>query len=156
MAEAAKVIETPAYRIKESQMQRFEFSNTQWDVGVDPHVTPDDVKRPEFWANVSRPKNMKIGDICRVRPHDRSWTAFVEVLDCGPNWAKVDLYQLADRRGQEPLADGEAPKGFSVTWQGPVNRFVVMRDSDKAVISKGHKDKAEAQIALIEHARTAG
>jgi hypothetical protein len=154
MAESSNVVHVPRYRTNNSRVQGFNYANTAWAVAVEVGVPFEEVLKPEFWAHVVQSKNMKIGDYLHVTPDDRSWWAWLIVRDCGNAWAKVGVIQKVDFEDMTLSADDDVTKGFSVLWQGPVNKYVVLREKDKAVISKGHKSKPEAQIAMIEHARS--
>jgi hypothetical protein len=151
----ATVINLPRYRVKEAQVQRFEFDNTVWSVSVDAGLPFEEVLKPEFWANVVRPKNMKIGDELKVTPNDNSWRAHLLVRDCGAVWAKVGVLSKVEFEAQEESGD-QSVSGFRVEWQGLANKHVVIREKDGAIIAKGFKTKPEAQIAMIEHARAVG
>jgi hypothetical protein len=158
MAEpAVQEKERPIYRLTRDRIQVVisGYANAIFDAWVPPHVPPNDALRPEFWAHVVQEKGMQRGNFCYVRPDDNRWTLYVEVIDCGPNWLKARKCWLVEDDSAPPRDNG-VTKGFSVAWQGQVNKYVVTRDSDKAVMSKGHKTEAAANIAMIEHARTVG
>lgn len=155
VAAQSNVVTLPRYRVKEAQVQRFEFENTVWSVSVDTGVPFDEILKPEFWANVVNPKNMKIGDKLDVRPNDASWWALLLVRDCGSVWAKVGVIQKVDFDVQTSSGDDSVP-GFHVEWQGLGNKHVVIRDKDNVVVAKGFKTKPEAQIAMIEHTKAIG
>lgn len=160
MAEAAiKVEAQPIFRFKDDQIHVLisGYTGATFEAVVPPSVTPEDILRPECWAHVVQSKDIRAGNKVEVSPYDRSWWLQVWVVDKGPNWAKVRTLVLRDFRDEAVAAPEAAfPSGFSVQWQGPINKFVVTRDNDKTVIAKGFKTKPEAQIAMIEHARTIG
>lgn len=157
MAETAiKVEEKPVFKLRDDQIHVLinGYTGATFEAHVPPNVTPDDLLVPECWAHIVQSKGLRPGNKVEVSPHDRTWFLQVWVIDVGPSWAKVRKLSLCDFR-DEPQAQesSELPKGYSVQWQGPINKYVVTRDSDKAVIAKGFKTKPEAQIAMIEHAR---
>lgn len=155
-AQESNVVTLSRFRVKEAQIQRFEFDNTVWSVSVDANTPYEEILKPEYWAHVVLPKNMKIGDEIKAKSVTGEWFAWLMIRDCGNTWAKVEVLFKKDFEAAKPEADGVSIPGFKVEWQGIANKFVVIREKDGAVISQGHKRKSDAQIALIEHNRSIG
>ena len=157
MAEPAiKLPEAKVYRLPRARIHAVisGYANAIFDAYVPPDVPPSDALHPEFWSHIVQEKGIQPGNFCYVRPDDRRWTLYVEVIDRGTNWLRARKLWLVEDESVV-IDSGDLTKGFSVVWQGPINKYVVMRDSDKTLISKGH-DKSGAQIAMIEHVRSIG
>lgn len=150
--EVVKPVVPKSYSIKESHVQRAEFGNTVWRADIDPGTPFEEILRPEFWAHVTVPRSFNPGDKIELYPQDGSYYAMLLVRDCGATWAKVEvLLEKKFEAGRDPVNIDTS--GYEVHWQGPVNKYVVIRLSDKAVISKGFKAKEDAQIALLNHVK---
>jgi hypothetical protein len=157
MADAALAIVSPKqYRLRESRMQRVEFKNTFWDVVVEAGTPFEEILQPEFWAHVIRGKNLMAGDEIRVRPDEGHYLARLFVRDVGPlgNWAKVALLEKFDFDGEQTQSGDQDIDGFEIKFQGPVNKHVVVRKKDGAVIMQGISTRVEAAAWLSDYART--
>lgn len=118
----------------------------QWFVEVNNDVTPEDLKRPAFWAHcANRFKHLaKVA----VMPADGSFYAEMLVRDVGRAYAVCSLLSLT-KFGADIKVPADADYDFK--WAGPTAKFRVIRLSDNAVVSEGHADKMVAQVWLVEH-----
>src|SRR5688572_23221597 len=94
MAEpAVKIPDTPApsYRINRKSIHLIVngIASAIYDITVPPEVPPSDALRPEFWSHIVQEMGLQPGNFAYVRPDDRRWTLYLEVLDVGPNWLKA-------------------------------------------------------------------
>jgi hypothetical protein len=85
---------------------------------------------PEFWAHVG--KDLRPFDRIELMAQDRTFIAELVVLSSGPGFAKVKLlesYDLTDdMAGVEAEESAESP--FLVKWNGPSDKYAVIRTSD--------------------------
>lgn len=120
-------------------------------------VTKDDILKPSFWAHHA----------IRLRPHDEikavaedgTWIAYLTVLDCSRNWARVQMlahYTLTSTdvsltQASNEEVNTEAQK-YEIKFRGPL-KFSLIRKSDGAVIEEGIATKDEAEKRLDAYAR---
>lgn len=108
----------------------------------------DDALNPEYWANVAA--TLRQHDTIRIIPEDGSYFAELLVLDAARGYAKVKILRhvLLD----EPVGDAEAPLiDLFVKWDGPHNKFTVIRKSDGEKLKTGFVEKTSAQRWLDDH-----
>jgi hypothetical protein len=131
----------------EDRWQLKEHRNQGHWICVSPATTPDDLMRPEFWANVAR--HLHRADTVEVHWDDASQFAELYVLDAGRNWASVDI--LRHKSLKRPLLKDQ--EQYDVGFNGPVDKFRITRRSDRQVIKAGFATEADALKYLSEHKR---
>ena len=119
-----------------------EFINARHAICL-PAGTPfDNVKRPEFWANIVR---IKPDDIIEVRTEDRKFYAELLVLARGRNWATVAVIR-------EPVAlkaaalPPSATSAYKIEYGGSHVQWRVLRESDMSVIRDKFPTEDAAQL----------
>lgn len=130
-----------------------EHTNQNWTLTVESGTTLDDVLKPEFLSNVS--KQMRPYDRIRVRVDSGEWYAELLVLTCGRAWAKLVVVfkiDLAENSLEE--LEGDIMDAYFVKWQGPHNKFCVIRKVDKEPIKEQCETKQEAQNWLSSYLLT--
>jgi hypothetical protein len=148
MSEAAKnyagIAVIPALGM--DRFKRAEFMEPVHHALVPEGCTADDLKRPEFWAHVSR--IMGFGHLVHAMAEDRSFYAQGIVLDAGATWAKIDWFMVREL-GAATNLDAE-DEDYVVRFI-PTKGFRVVRKSDRAVIKDGLADRGAALIYIKEH-----
>ena len=115
---------------------------------VKPEVTLEEVSDPAFWSHVS--DQMDPLDTIEVRWEDGSKIAHLRVLWCERTFARVKVISVETL--DEVQANQEAKfLKHRVEWKGSVQKHVVIRNSDNAVIQSGFKERALAAAWLTEH-----
>lgn len=130
----------PASGLSTSDYVRTEYVATP-DVGTDYET----VLKPLFWAHVAN--RLRQWDEIEVRAADGTWLAKLVVIDRGPQWAKVaelHFYNFERKLEVDPVATSAAASEYELKWAGPVAKWRVTRLVDKAVMTDGHVDKADA------------
>lgn len=140
-------------KINQNRMQSGDFVRTLWVATVEQGVTREDVMDPSFWAHVS--SQFKPYDRIEVRVDDGLFFLELLILACDRTWAKV--YELSSHsltasdvsltQAEEEMAE------YEVKWNGPSNKFVVIRKSDNTIIKKG-MEKDEASKFLDGYLKT--
>lgn len=152
-----KPAEKPAPQLPPGHLQLFEQVSIRYDAVIAQGVKPDAMLEPGFWAHHAvklRPMNE-----IRARAEDGTWIAYLVVLDCSRNWAKVQilhLHQLTSADVSLTQASEQEVRTFiekhSVTWRAQ-HKFSIVRKADRAVIHEGIETKDGAQAWLEGHAR---
>lgn len=154
MAEAAHVVPIQSkYKILEGRFQ--DNKSISWIATVPVGVPYERVLEPEFWVHIVGPKNVQPTNEIKVVADDGSYVALLYVRDCGAAWG-AKVAEIWKRDFDTPAVDAtnDMPAGYKIDWRGLSEKFVVVRESDGAVIVSGKKTKPDAQIALLEHVKS--
>ena len=114
---------------------------------VIPHgTTIEQVLNPSFWKHNCNMLQPRTQILCEFE--DGTRFLWLIVLSSGDTWAKVDII-LDKVFGETAAADAismkqDDDKEFDVIWNGPANRFCVIRTKDKEIIQKGLQQKEDA------------
>jgi hypothetical protein len=139
----------PAAPLSFDRWQLKEHRNPGHWICVQAGVTIEQLLEPAFWANVAR--NLQPRSTVEVHWDDASQFAELYVLDAGRNWASVDvLRHHADlkRPNLKHLAEQ-----YEVGFNGPVDRFRILRLSDREVIKAGFATEVDAHKFLADYKR---
>lgn len=109
---------------------------------------PEDLLEPSCWANVAR--YLRPCQLVEVHWDDRSHLAEYYVLDCGRNWANVDIWQ--SKRFRAAVRPHQATQ-YGIAFNGPVDKFRITRLNDGAVIKAGFASENDARKFLEEYLR---
>lgn len=153
MSEVAEKLEQPkeAPAIYEYQMRLTESVVLDYFITVDPEVTRADLLRSDFWMHVAN--SFKPFTKLRVAAEDGSFYAELMVLSAGRNWAAVHELGYYDLHAGAKAAEKalNEPKDFEVQWKGPINKYCIVRLSDKEIIQKNIEQKEAAYLKLSEY-----
>lgn len=115
----------------ETRFKLAEYERNDWILNV-PHGTElEDCLPTDFWAHIAA--KLRPYDHIEIRAEDGSWLAYVLVLGCDRNWAKVHVlekYELTDVK----LAFSNEAKVIP-KWTGPQTKWRAQRVSDGAILS---------------------
>lgn len=126
------------------------FYYNRYDFEVETGVSLDDALQPSFWAHVGA--RFKEFDRLTLLAQDKTWTADVIVLAAGTGFAKVKLLYAVDLTDNDaPVADAEDE--MEVKYNGPSDRYVVIRKKDNVKLQTGFATKGEALAAAANHVR---
>jgi hypothetical protein len=137
-----------------------ESARNHWVVTVEQGTTREDLKRPEFWALVS--KNMRPYDRLEVRSDDGTFWAEYLVLSSDRAWARVHELRFEALGTQDvSLTQAQADdvrSRYEIAWRGPHLKHCVERKDGSKVerLREGFGDKLAAQTWLEQHLKTAG
>ena len=137
-----------------------EAARNYWVVTVEQGTTRDDLKRPEFWALVS--KDFRPYDRIDVQCDDGTFFAEYVVRTADRTWAKVQelaFHSLGTKDVSLTEAEAlEQRKRYEAKYRGPHLRYCVERkDGDKVTrIKDGCQDEAAALTWLADHLKTIG
>lgn len=138
--------EIPAFhpnrmKLAEQAYRRFRFL-------VPSGTAVDDLKRPSIWAHVAR--DWRPNDIVEVMPDDRAWFAECFVLDCGTQYAKLQV--LRESKLEAVKVGGlAAVPGHSIEYGGEHEKWRVIRDADRKILKSGHATQGDAFNWLTNH-----
>lgn len=139
----------PAPQLGVGALSEFDYASHRWDARIGIGVSPEDLLVPGFWAHHA----MRLSPMDEIRAHaeDGSWVAYLLVLDCSRNWAKVKLlsaHQLTTADVSLTAASDAEVKAVieahEILHRGP-RRWSVVRRSDRAVL---HEDELQKEAAL--------
>lgn len=124
-----------------------EFKRHDWVADVEVGITLDDVMEPSFWAHNA--VKMSPYDQIQVRAEDGTWIAYLVVMFCERNWARVMLDRvLKVQQNTEAPTESIAHR---IEWKGPHHKFGVIRTKDSEMLHSGFVTKDEAAVWLKNH-----
>lgn len=136
-----------------------DYIRTHFVAVAEQGTTRDELKSPEFWKNIA-PK-VKVWDKIDVLSDDGTFYAEYLVMSCGRAWVKVRemLYinlttsdvSATQAEAQDGVVQADSKEGHVVAWKGPINKWSIIRNSDKEYIKKGFDSEADATTALNEY-----
>ncbi len=110
--------------------------------------TREDLLQPGYWAHVAT--MFAPFDRIECRSETGEWFSDLVVISSGRNYAVMREVQHVNFTDQ-PTAPVQAVESkHHIVWKGP-KKFVVVRNSDKAIISEGHHTRTDAQLALDQY-----
>ena len=113
---------------------------------ADPGHSIEDLKNPEYWANVSAQMSpwMRV----EARAKDGSWMADLVVTSVGRNWARVKVLNYW------PLATADVERTETGTHEVVFREskgWSVIRKADRAVLREGEETREQAEAWLTKH-----
>lgn len=120
-----------------------------YDVILPGEVAMEDALKPEYWAHIGA--KLKQHDVITIFPEDGSGFVEVIVLNAGRGFAKlrpIREVQFAEP-GEDPV-DEDA--NLQVKWNGPHEKYVVIRRTDGEKLKTGLASKVDAQRWTLEYA----
>lgn len=126
-----------------------EFKAHFFIADAEANVQPEQVLEPAYWAHVAA--QMDPFDHITVRAEDGTWIAFLIVVACERNYARVVLDRVV-RLVSETSAPVDSIK-HKAEWKGPFHKWCVIRTSDSQMVHSGDKTKFEAETWLRNHER---
>ena len=147
--EATEAPKPIRYRGMESRLFLARSAQNEWVYLVDAGVPYEAALKPDFWAAFA--SKFTPYDRIEVRIEDGSWIGWLRVIDNGLIWVKVF-------QEREPLIISERPSeravpidGHTIKWNGPADKWAVIRDSDRAKLQAGFQTRDAAMIWLSGH-----
>jgi hypothetical protein len=136
-----------AVTLPPTRLQRAEHYCVAYAVVLPGGVTLDQAMKPEYWAHVG--KNLRQHDTIRLIPEDGSYFAEALVLDSGPGFAKLKMLRhVSLEENGEAVAE---TVDFFVKYNGPHDKWSVIRRSDGEKLKTGLAAKPDAQRWLDDH-----
>lgn len=128
-------------KITGPRLKQAEYVRTPYRAEPEAGTAFETVLKPEYWSHVA--SKLRPGDKIEIMPEDMAWYAELLVVDCTALSARVAILlpPLDLDVSSEPTI---AVDSHEVKWKGPQMKFVVIRKSDGAIVSRGHS-KAEAE-----------
>lgn len=136
-----------------ARIQLAEEARQRYRQTIDAGVSVEDALDRAMWVHVA--KQLRSGDILELRAEDNAWYAEVLVSDVKitdtavhiPTFALLWHTVLATAVKSAVEPDGS----YTTKFNGPADRFVVIRSSDKVKVAKGlpTKEAAEAKMAEL-------
>ena len=121
---------------------------------VEESIKPEHVLQPDFWRHVA--SQLRPYDEIIVATDSCAWRMELLVCDvwhCGARVVELSRVDMtAEGEGGNDVADD-----LRVQWRGPVNKFCVVRASDKVILKGGleNKNTALETLAAIAQERAA-
>lgn len=113
---------------------------------------------PTFWSSVARSKRFQPGQTIYAQNDETSWFAELKIVECGASWARVvewnyqTVAEMAEKHAGR-AGGGDARSQHRVEWGGAIDKFRILRLSDKTVIRTGFDTDLEANRYLDDHLR---
>lgn len=132
-------------------MQLAEYKYNEWAADPEQGTTLEDMLDPSYWAHSAR--NLKSRDKIIVWEESGAFYAELLVIDAGANWAKVEQLEYKELHDR---ADSRAVHidNHEVKWNGPHDKWVVIRDSDRAKLVSKQPTRKAAMTWLEDHVRS--
>lgn len=138
-------------KISEARFHEATFNRNVWSIIPEFGTTKEDILRPEYWAHISI--KLKPMDKIEVVFEDMSQYIELMVVDSGRVWTKVVVISEKMLENVEQELPKEL-KQFEVKWQGPHNKYVVVRLKDNEILKKEISSKEEATLWLQNYRKT--
>lgn len=138
----------PAPPIGEDRWQLKEHRNPGHWICVPVGTTLEQLLVTGFWANVAR--HLSARTTIEVHWDDASQFAELYVLDCGRNWASVDVLRHKEQLRRPQSLEQEE---YQVSFNGPVDKWRIVRISDRQPIKAGFATEGDAYRYLAEYKR---
>jgi len=118
-----------------------------WVATVEPHITREDLLKPDFWANIA--VAFKQFDRIEVRQDDGKFFAEYLILNSDKNSAYLKELTWLDL--------DDKPKGskaeFKYKYRGPYAKHSIIRTKDDSVMVEKLETKIDAEKWLADHLR---
>jgi hypothetical protein len=137
------------YRGMESRLHLARSAQNEWVYNVETGVPYEATLTPDYWAAFSQ--KFTPYDRIEVRCEDMSWIGWLRVIDAGLNWTKVVEERPVLVLGERPSDRLVSLDGHAIKYMGVVDKWVVIRDSDKAKLQAGLQSRDAAIIWLQGH-----
>lgn len=134
-----------------------EYRRQEWVVTPEAGVTLQNLLDPTFWSHVSG--RMKPMDIVEVFIEDGSAYYRMMVTSCNRIAANLIVLYSKDLTAEEqetfntPVAS--AANNYEAKWQGPAEKWIVLRTKDKAKVKTGFGSREEAEAHIKDLALAA-
>lgn len=152
-------IKETARKVMPGRCKSAELVRNSWAITVEHGTSREDIKRPEFWALVS--KNFRPYDRIEARADDGTFFAEYIVLSADRAWARVHELRF-EALGTQDVSLTEAAAAdirarYTIKYNGPHLKYCVERQDGEAVerLQQG-MDKPAATIWLEQHLKTVG
>jgi hypothetical protein len=115
------------------------------------NATLDDLLRPDYWTHVAH--KLRRGDLVEVFPEGEAYYAQLIVRSSGNGWANLEPLFL---RQFETEASTKTTLTTVVEWGGAVDKYRVIRLSDRYALSVGHNTQGAAVAWQLAHEKAVG
>lgn len=133
-----------------ARMQLAEHARQDWVATAEEGTTIEDVLDPQYWSHMAA--QMQPMDRIDVRVDTSEWLLELLVIQVGRNWARCAVLHQHDLT---PPSEADAvASGFEVKWGGPLNKWRVIRLSDREVLSMKHDNREAAADWLRQYEKT--
>ena len=137
----------PQPQLESDRFGATEQKNNFWTItvpGGEHKPSKDELLHPSFLAHVAG--KLSPYDEIRVRCDDGSF--YARLLVTRTDWASAGC-EVLEWKELNAVNDARTTTiGFDVKWNGPHDKWVVIRNSDKAVVHKGAGSQRDAQFWL--------
>lgn len=164
VAEKPQQYDAPApKKILGRDLRRSDVSRPSYRVLLqDNSITPQDVLRPEFFANVAEmfTKDSWPYAIVEIIWSDSSKFMEIIVISATRVTAKTHVLRFVDFEKQQENFDGmiyysnsdaKDHKSYEILWKGSIDKHVIIRLSDKEKLAEGISTKAMANAWLDDY-----
>lgn len=144
-----------AISLAPNALQDFEHFCRHYGLSLAHDVTLERVMQTDFWAHVGG--KLRPFDRITLMAEDRTWMAELVVLSAGKGFARMHLLQRFDLvESADELEAGEADAlPLTVKWNGPAEKWVVIRKADQQKLKVGMDSKTDAESFALNYRRAA-
>ena len=138
----------PVPAIHDGRFAAAEYERSTWVITAEEGTIPEDVLNADYYAHVAA--KLSPYDRIEVRANDGTWVAELLVLDVSRLWAKVHalhLHKLTTVDVSQSNVERSLP--YFVRYQGPHDKWVVVRRADSQAVSTGHGTPEAANEWMI-------
>ena len=136
-------------------LQDFEHFCRHYGLALAHDVPLERALEQDFWAHVGG--KLRPFDRITLMAEDRTWMAETVVLSAGKGFARLHLLQRFDLvASADELEAAEADAlPLTVKWNGPKEKWVVIRKADQNKLKTGIDSKADAESFALNYRRAA-
>lgn len=145
------MINNKVRKIGSNRLKLAEYTRNVYAVYSDVGVLPEDVLRPEYWANIAN--MLKPGDRIEITAEDNAFFMEVLVLAVGKHRVNVVSLRLADLNEVKSSVEPELAE-YKITWGGNTTKHRVIRVSDGVIVHQGSATKTDAEHWLRDYMKS--
>ena len=148
MAEEKKEPQIP--QLSPARFKGGEYVRSVWIAIAEQEHTREHFKDRNYWSHASQ--KLKPYDHIEVVRDDGTLYAEYLVLEVGRGWANVHELAYHSLTSKDVAQTQVANiQGYEIKWNGPHNKWIVVREVDQAKIHEQCATREEATLWLTEH-----
>jgi hypothetical protein len=135
----------PAPPITLSRLKESQYARTVYTLTVPNDTSPQDLLRDTYWQHIAT--KFRVRDRIEVMPDNGRWFVELIVMDCGRQFAHVEVMRVKDFVKVAKHTSETAP--YKIEYSGPHVKYQIIKDG--VALSKGHETEDAARRWVKSH-----
>ena len=141
------IVKEPVIQAMPNNMKEDGVYSSAYTMNAPSGATRENILDPIFWAHVA--STLRRNDIVHIRANDDTFWAQYLIRDCGRTWAKAFEMHWFGFKGSE--MEAEDVLEYECKWNGPSDKFIVLRLADGTKLAKDLSTKDDALGWLAQY-----